>query len=71
MRTSRSLAVTLRKEGQVELSGETPNATWRGAMLRSLPERCQRNCSQGRRLLFALPHGNEKVIYEIKSTANS
>jgi len=55
----------------VELCGETPNATWRGAIVRNLLECRQGNFSQEIRFAFRSPHGNDKVIYEIKLTANS
>ena len=70
VRASRSLTVTLRKEGQVDLQGETPKQLDAARYC----ETCRNAVNTIFRredAFFCSPHGNDKMIYEIKSTANS
>ena len=70
VRASRSLTVTLRKEGQVELQGEAPKQLDAALYCETCRNAVNANFRREDAFFCSL-HGNDKMIYEIKSTANS
>jgi hypothetical protein len=71
VRASRSLTVTLRKEGQVELSLGRRLTQLGAARYCETCRNAVNTIFRREDAFFCSPHGNDKMIYEIKSTANS